>query len=111
MPVVFHERGGGSGGARGKFPALLKVKQALHPPPVKHPQSAALFGDPPFKGTLHFVRLTFFTEANHSSINVPHADVATALQYATLAIRPISVYSAQYGSSFSTIAGMSCSTM
>jgi hypothetical protein len=80
-----------------KFPELLKVQQGLHSPPVK-PSRPALFGDSPFKGTLHFVRLTFFIEANNSTISVSRSDVAIAVKYATLAINPISAYASQYGS-------------
>ena len=46
-----------------------------------------LFGDPPFKDPLHFVRMTFFMEANNSRISVNNADVQTAIRYATLAVQ------------------------
>ena len=77
-------------------PELVEVKRNLPPPPAKrlHP---ALFGAPPFKGTLHFVQMTF-SIANGSTVAVGYADVATAIQYATLAAAPISAYASQYGS-------------
>jgi hypothetical protein len=74
------------------FPELQIAKRKLAPPSVK----PELFGDPPFKGTIHVVRLTFFTEANHGSILITHTDVQTAIQYATLAVQPISAYASAY---------------
>lgn len=65
------------------FPELQIAKNELRPPSVK----PELFGDPPFKGTLHFVRMTFFMEAYNSRISVNNADVQTAIRYATLAVQ------------------------
>jgi len=78
------------------FPELLEAWRKLpsRPEGESHP---ALFGDPPFKGKLHFVQLTFsFTGGGSTTMD--RADVATALEYATLAVQPISAYCAQYGS-------------
>jgi hypothetical protein len=78
------------------FPELLDARRQLPSRPAgqSHP---ALFGAPPFKGTLHFVQLTFFfTGGGSTTIN--REDVATAIEYATLAVRPISAYCQQYGS-------------
>ncbi len=77
------------------YPELLEVKRNLPRPPATrlHP---FLFGDPPFKGTLHFVQMTFEDEGH--VVTVPSTDVATAIQYATLAVTAISVYASQYGS-------------
>jgi hypothetical protein len=73
------------------FPQLLDAWRQLRQP------RPALFGDPPFKGTLHFVQLTFFfTGGGSTTIN--RGDVATAIEYATLAAPVISAYCQQYGS-------------
>jgi hypothetical protein len=76
------------------FPGLQIAKNKLRPPSVK----PKLFGDPPFKGTLHLVRMSFFSEADNSVISVSNADVQTAIRYATLAVQPISAYASVYGS-------------
>jgi hypothetical protein len=76
------------------FPGLQIAKDKLRPPSVK----PELFGDSPFKGTLHFVRMSFFSEADNSVISVSNADVQTAIRYATLAVQPISAYTSVYGS-------------
>ena len=79
------------------YPELVEVKRNLPRRPAKrlHP---FLFGDPPFKGTLHFVQMTFSIEADGSTVTVANADVATAIEYATLSATPISAYASQYGS-------------
>ena len=48
-----------------------------------------------FAGSLVFARITFNTPGG--AVAVSAADVATAVQYATLAVVPISAYASQYG--------------
>ena len=79
------------------WPELLTVKQTLDSQ-LKDGLRPLLFGDPPFKGTLHFVQLAFFTEADGGTVTLPSGDIETAIEYATLATVPISVYCSQYGS-------------
>ncbi len=79
------------------WPELLAVKQTLRPRPELAMQPR-LFGDPPFKGTLHIVKLIFFTEADGGTITIDDSDIATVLEYTTLAAVPISAYCSQYGS-------------
>jgi len=56
---------------------------------------------PLFMGTLHFVRMIFNTNTKgggaKGQISVSTADVKTAIQYAKLAVNPISAYASQYG--------------
>jgi hypothetical protein len=93
-------------------PELLEALRTLHAAALKPPLSpagslqmpnaqpvAALewFGDPPFQGTLHFVKVTFFQEANGAQLAVSDADLATAIQYMTLAAPAVSAYCSQYG--------------
>jgi hypothetical protein len=51
---------------------------------------------PLFKGTLHFVKLTFNTP--NGSFTVSDADVQTIIDYSEHAVVPISKYASQYGS-------------
>ena len=74
------------------FPELQVAKDKLRPPSA----TPELFG-PLFEGTLHFVRMSFFSEADNSVISVSNADVQTAIRYATLAVQPISAYASAYG--------------
>jgi hypothetical protein len=92
---VLRRFGGMSEAELTDYPELLDAWRALPSPPGSQFQSK-LFGAPPFKGTLYFVQLTFFFTGG-GSITVDRVDVATAIQYATLAVRPISAYCAQYG--------------
>ena len=79
-------------------PELLDVAKKMRPAPVPTPSRAfSLFGDPPFKGTLHFVQLTLFVEANNSTHSVSIPDIQTAIQYTKLAAKPLAAYCAQYG--------------
>jgi hypothetical protein len=78
-------------------PELLAVRRTLQPRPEQAVQPR-LFGDPPFKGVLHIVKLIFFTEANGGTISIDDSDMATVLEYVTLAVTPISAYCSQYGS-------------
>ncbi len=82
---------------------LPAVKKQLQPPPAKL-QPFSLFGDPPFKGTIYFVRLLFDLISSGGAVNVSAADMKTAIQYATMAVRPISAYSTQYGPNSLTVA-------
>src|SRR4051812_6637027 len=66
-------------------PELLTVKQTLRPR-REAGLRPRLFGDPPFKGILHFVQLAFFTEADGGTITLPRSDLETAIEYATLAV-------------------------
>jgi hypothetical protein len=49
-----------------------------------------------FRGTIHFTVFQIFVEPDQI-VAVGAGDVATAIQYATLAIRPILYYCGQYG--------------
>src|ERR1039457_7145582 len=51
------------------WPELLMVKQQLHLQP-EGGLRPRLFGDPPFNGTLHFVQLAFFGEADGRTITI-----------------------------------------
>jgi hypothetical protein len=51
---------------------------------------------PLFKGTLHFVQITFNTP--NGSFTVSDADVQTIVNYSEVAVVPISKYASQYGS-------------
>jgi hypothetical protein len=54
--------------------------------------------DPLFNGTLHFVQMVFVIQNQQNrQVSIDDADMATALQYAQKAIRPISLYASQYG--------------
>jgi hypothetical protein len=74
------------------FPELQAARNELGPQPAKR----VLFGDPPFRGTLHFVRLAFFSEVSKSTISVSYGDIQTAIRYATLAVQPIVAYTRAY---------------
>jgi hypothetical protein len=59
-----------------------------------------------FSGTLFFVRVVFITNTANgpgTPVSVSDADVATAIQYATLAAPAISGYASQYGSNTITV--------
>ena len=58
--------------------------------------------DPLFSGTLFFVQVTF--NLTGQSISISSADMATMVQYATLAAPPISAYATQYGGNSLTVA-------
>ena len=75
-------------------PALLAAAKALRAADAVK----ARVSSPLFHGTLYFVRMTWFQEANGAQIAVNIGDINTAIQYATLAVKPISGYAAQYGS-------------
>jgi hypothetical protein len=76
----------------------LKKLQAQTPKKTLTPKvSPLLFGDSPFQGTLHFAKITFFQEANGAQISVDDSDLATAVQYMTLAAPAVSAYCSQYG--------------
>jgi len=62
---------------------------------VTFPATGYIATDPLFSGTLHFVRVLFTTP--NGVVSVTAADIATAVNYATQASRPISKYAAQYG--------------
>jgi hypothetical protein len=81
-------------------PYLLDALKKLHaqtPKPRRPGISPRLFGDSPFQGTLHFAKITFFQEANGASLSVNDGDLATAIQYMTLAAPAVSAYCSQYG--------------
>jgi hypothetical protein len=82
-------------------PDLLDVLKKLHAQKPKTPTgpkpSPRLFGDSPFRGTLHFAKITFFQEANGARLSVNDADLATAIRYMTLAAPAVSAYCSQYG--------------
>jgi hypothetical protein len=79
-------------------PELLDIAKKMRTAPVPPPSRAfSLFGDSPFKGTLHFVQLTLFVEADHSTHSVSIPDIQTAIQYTKLAAKPLAAYCAQYG--------------
>jgi len=82
-------------------PDLLGALRKLHAqtppaPSATHP-SLRLFGDPPFQGTLHFAKVTFYLEADGTQTSVDDSDLATAIQYMTLAAPAVSAYCSQYG--------------
>jgi hypothetical protein len=56
---------------------------------------ARLFGAAPFRGTVHFVKITFMVGSNPVALG--DADMLPALQYAMLALPQISKYASQYG--------------
>ena len=59
------------------------------------PTAGVLPAGPLFGGSLVFARITFNTPGGAVAISA--ADVAVAVQYATLAVVPISAYASQYG--------------
>jgi hypothetical protein len=65
---------------------------------VKFPNIGNASVDPLFSGTFYFVRVQFTIQnQGNKVISVSSVDMATAVQYATLAAYPISVYASQYG--------------
>jgi hypothetical protein len=77
-------------------PALLDAATALRAAGAFPVVRSASF-NPLFRGTVHFVRITWFMEANGAQIAVNIGDINTAIQFATLAAKSISGYAAQYG--------------
>jgi hypothetical protein len=84
------------------FPELLDV--------VRAERAAAAAGSPDalaanptfaagplFSGTIHFVQIKFNLDPPTGSVLVEDGDLKTAIQYAKLAIGPISAYAGQYG--------------
>ena len=71
-------------------PGILEHARQLRAAPL-------LFGCDPFQGTLHFVELTLYIEADGSQVAPRTADIQTALEYMQLAAKPISAYCSQYG--------------
>jgi hypothetical protein len=59
------------------------------------PSPQAKLATPPFSGTLRFVRAAFTSSG--ASFTVPDADLGVAINYALLAVGPISEYCSQYG--------------
>ena len=74
-------------------PDLLKAQRSLRAADLER----ARVSSPLFHGTLYFVRMIWFQEANGAQIAVSVADINTAIQYSTLAVKSISGYAAQYG--------------
>jgi hypothetical protein len=74
-------------------PGLLAASKALRAADA----AKARVSSPLFHGTLFFVRMTWFQEANGAQIALNIGDINTAIQYATLAVKSISGYAAQYG--------------
>jgi hypothetical protein len=72
--------------------AVLATFLANNPIPV----ARASVPDALFRGTLVFVRVTF-NRSGQPPFAVSGADVQTALNYATLAVKPIQRYASQYG--------------
>jgi hypothetical protein len=65
---------------------------------IKFPNIGNTSVDPLFSGTFYFVRVVFTIQSQGNAvISVSSADMATLVQYATLAVFPISVYASQYG--------------
>jgi|GEM_PF-2023562 len=65
---------------------------------VQFPNISNTSVDPLFSGTFYFVRAVFTIQSQgNAKISVSSADMATIVQYATLAAYPISVYASQYG--------------
>lgn len=73
-----------------RFPGLQAV-----PRPKRTIAARNLAADPLFSGTLYFVQVTF--DLTNQSISISNADMATMVQYATLAAPQISAYATQYG--------------
>jgi hypothetical protein len=85
------------------YPELVKVKERLRrekPPGGPRPH---LFGDPPFQGTLYFVEVKFTVTSKNTVISVPLADIEIGVQYARLAVLPLSAYCSQYGPNSLTV--------
>jgi hypothetical protein len=80
-------------------PDLIDALRKLHAEvPKQRPRGISrLFGDDPFQGTLHFVKLMFFSEVNGQTLQVNDGDLATAIQYMTIAAPAVSAYCSQYG--------------
>ncbi len=70
---------------------LLAEIVSTHRPP----RAAAKLASPLFSGTLRFVQATF--TSGSSGFAVPDSDLKVAMQYAGLAVAPISEYASQYG--------------
>ncbi len=71
---------------------------------IQFPNISNTAVDPLFKGKLYFVRIQFTIQnQNNAIISVSQTDVTTALQYATLAVYPISAYASQYGTNSMTV--------
>jgi hypothetical protein len=65
---------------------------------VTFPEVSSPVIEPLFNGTLYFVRIHFMVQSEKNAvISVSAADVNTAMQYARLAVTPISQYASQYG--------------
>ncbi len=78
---------------------LLTTIVSKHRPP----RAGTKLTVPLFSGTLRFVQTTF--SSGGSSFAVPDADLNVAVQYATLAVVPISAYASQYGPNRLAVAG------
>lgn len=65
---------------------------------VQFPKISNASVDPLFNGTFYFVRAVFTIQSQgNAKFSVSSADMATIVQYATLAAYPIGVYATQYG--------------
>jgi hypothetical protein len=71
---------------------------------VTFPEIRSAVLEPLFNGTLFFVRIHFTVQSEKNAvISVGAADVNTAMQYARLAVTPISQYASQYGPNSVTV--------
>jgi hypothetical protein len=80
----------------GSQPTLLAASKALRAADATAAAQARVSSSL-FHGTVYFVRMLWFQELNGSTVAVNIGDINTAIQYATLAVKPISGYAAQYG--------------
>jgi hypothetical protein len=82
--------------------AVAQVLRRTSPPIPGAPTST------PFSGTIHFAQVTFRTDGG--DLVIPAADMNQIIQYAQLAITPISEYVAQYGKSTVQVLPVSLTT-
>jgi hypothetical protein len=67
------------------------------------PKAGTKLASPLFSGTLRFVQATF--SSGGTDYSIPADDLNTAMQFAILAVIPISAYASQYGPNRLTVAG------
>jgi hypothetical protein len=79
-------------------PKLAQAWRELHDRPVLAQRlnpHGLIFSDDPFNGTLYLAKLSF--QVGAKTVSIPDADMATMLQYLTVAAPAISGYCSQYG--------------